>query len=400
MHSDQVADLRGVHILANFRDSAHDFVTGNEWRVLPGLDLIEEVEVRSADAGSEDLHPDVLGAWLRVRKLDEFDRASRFEPNGTHGEPPSSVPHKTVCPVARVFVRIRPGTAWGDRNREVPEIRAGPGEGISLAGTESMWARMRGTPFSLWVIAGALTYSALALVVLALPVVLAGGITAGGGLLLFLFLFVALFLIAAAFTLRQKRLAYVLGAAVAIVLVILFSSFILTSLSNPADSGFWLAVSVLPLLLLAVVFSVLSFINTKAGLNQKRYLATPMSSGGLLAVAVIGFVVGGLVVGAIGGAVIRGGLEAGSAGVAVVSGSATGGAEPPTTLTLPPSARGEGTLVHKNSTGHNGTEKAGLFDSGTFTTLRTWSYTFTQAGSYQYYCTIHPNMVGTIVVAQ
>lgn len=263
-----------------------------------------------------------------------------------------------------------------------------------------MWARMRGTPFSLWVIAGALTYSALALVVLALPVVLAGGITAGGGLLLFLFLFVALFLIAAAFTLRQKRWAYVLGAAVAIVLVILFSSFILASLSNPADSGFWLAVSVLPLLLLAVVFSVLSFINTKAGLNQKRYLATPMSSGGLLAVAVIGFVVGGLVVGAIGGAVIRGGLEAGSADVAIVSDPATVGAYLPTTFTVHLSAGGKVTWLNKDSTGHTVTNKSGLFDSGTFTTLRTWSYTFTQAGSYPYYCTIHPNMVGTIVVAQ
>ena len=263
-----------------------------------------------------------------------------------------------------------------------------------------MWARMRRTPFSLWVIAGALTYSALALVALALPVVLAGGITAGGGLLLFLFLFVALFLVAAAFTLRQKRWAYVLGAAVAIVLVILFSSFILTSLSNPADSGFWLAVSVLPLLLLAVVFSVLSFINTKAGLNQKRYLATPMSSGGLLAVAVIGFVVGGLVVGAIGGAVIRGGLEAGSADVAIVSDPATVGAYQPTTFTVHLSAGGKVTWLNKDSTGHTVTNKSGLFDSGTFTTLRTWSYTFTQAGSYQYYCTIHPNMVGTIVVAQ
>src|SRR2546426_4317948 len=214
-----------------------------------------------------------------------------------------------------------------------------------------MWARMRGTPFSLWVIAGALTYSALALVVLALPVVLAGGITAGGGLLLFLFLFVALFLIAAAFTLRQKRWAYVLGAAVAIVLVILFSSFILASLSNPADSGFWLAVSVLPLLLLAVVFSVLSFINAKVGLNQKRYLATPMSSGGLLAVAVIGFVVGGLVVGAIGGAVIRGGLEAGPAGLGNRCKSPPGGGGPATTLPLPLSAGGKGTLLNNDSTG-------------------------------------------------
>src|SRR2546426_285215 len=108
MHSDQVADLRGVYILANFRDSAHDLVTGNEWRVLPGLDLIEEVEVGSADAGSEDLHQDVLGPWLRVRNLDEFDRASRFEPNRTHGEPRSSVPHKTVCLFASVFARIGP----------------------------------------------------------------------------------------------------------------------------------------------------------------------------------------------------------------------------------------------------------------------------------------------------
>src|SRR5207249_591519 len=294
----------------------------------------------------------------------------------------------------------RPGTAWSDRNREVPEIRPGPGEGISLAGTESMRTRMRRTPFSLWVIAGALTYSALALVGLALPVVLAGGIMAGGGLLLFLFLFVALFLVAAAFTLRQKRWAYVLGAAVAIVLLILFSSFILASLSNPADSGFWLAVSVLPLLLLAVVFSGLSFMSAKVGLNQKRYLVTPMSSGGLLTVAVIGFVIGGLVVGAIGGAVIRGGLDVGSADIVIVSDPVTVGAYQPTTFTVHLSAGGKVTWINKDSTGHTVTNKSGLFDSGTFTTLRTWSYTFTQAGSYQYYCTLHPNMVGTIIVAQ
>src|SRR5438093_13411106 len=97
-----------------------------------------------------------------------------------------------------------------------------------------MRTRMRRTPFSLWVIAGALTYSALALVGLALPVVLAGGIMAGGGLLLFVFLFVALFLFAAAFTLRLKRWTYVLGAVVAIVLLILFSSFILAIWSYPS----------------------------------------------------------------------------------------------------------------------------------------------------------------------
>src|SRR2546425_11344196 len=97
MHSDQVADLRGVHILANFRDPAHNLVTGNEWRVLPALDLIEGVEGRSAYPGSEDLHQDVLGAGLRIRKPNEFNRASRFDPNRTQREPPSSVPRQPGC---------------------------------------------------------------------------------------------------------------------------------------------------------------------------------------------------------------------------------------------------------------------------------------------------------------
>jgi plastocyanin len=262
----------------------------------------------------------------------------------------------------------------------------------------SLWARMGQVPFSLWVVAGALAYSALALFVLALPFVLAGGITAGGGLALFLYLFVALFLIAAAFTLRQKRWAYVLGAAVAIALVLLFSTFIGATLSSPADSEFWLAVTVLPLMSLGIVFAILSVMNAKTGLNQKKYLATPMSSGGLLTVAVIGFVVGSLVVGAIGAGVIREGLAAGPADVSIVADSVTVGRFQPANFTVHLSAGGKVTWVDKDTSGHTVTSKTGLFDSGTFSTGRTWSYTFRAAGEYPYYCTIHPMMVRKIVV--
>jgi len=38
------------------------------------------------------------------------------------------------------------------------------------------------------------------------------------------------------------------------------------------------------------------------------------------------------------------------------------------------------------------------FDSGAFGTGKSWSYTFTQTGTYKYYCAVHPDMVGTVTV--
>src|SRR5256886_11651144 len=89
------------------------------------------------------------------------------------------------------------------------------------------------------------------------------------------------------------------AAVSSLVLLVLFGSFLLGSASNPADSGFWLSMSGLPALTLVVIFSILSLRSAKTGLAQKRYLASPHSTGGLLTLAVIGFVIGGLVAGAI-----------------------------------------------------------------------------------------------------
>ena len=43
------------------------------------------------------------------------------------------------------------------------------------------------------------------------------------------------------------------------------------------------------------------------------------------------------------------------------------------------------------------TDKA--FRSSALDTDDTYSYTFTKPGTYHYFCTLHPKMVGTIVVA-
>ena len=264
-----------------------------------------------------------------------------------------------------------------------------------------MWARLRQKPFALWVIAGGLFYAALALLALGLPIVIAAGILAGGGFLLILFLFIAIFLISGVLVLREKRWAYVAGATMSILLLILFSGNIGASLSNPADSGFWLAISVLPALTLVVIFSVLAFRYAKAGLGQKPYLASAKSTGGLLTVAVIGFVIGGLVAGAIGaGVIIQTVTTGGTADITIVTDAMSKPiAYSPRNFTVSVGAtvtwiNKDGSLVSHSVTSN----VTGQFDSGFLTFGATFSHKFDTAGTYYYHCTPHPQMWGEIVV--
>jgi plastocyanin len=47
---------------------------------------------------------------------------------------------------------------------------------------------------------------------------------------------------------------------------------------------------------------------------------------------------------------------------------------------------------------HTVTSDGGLFNSGSIAPGGKYSYTFPSTGTFPYHCTIHPNMVGTIVV--
>jgi plastocyanin len=40
----------------------------------------------------------------------------------------------------------------------------------------------------------------------------------------------------------------------------------------------------------------------------------------------------------------------------------------------------------------------GLFDSGRFMPNESWSYTFSETGTFSYFCTIHPWMAGFVIV--
>jgi plastocyanin len=88
-----------------------------------------------------------------------------------------------------------------------------------------------------------------------------------------------------------------------------------------------------------------------------------------------------------------------------------------TTVTIPQGARtlgtggfapnpvtvAVGTTVTWNNTdtasaSHDVVSDSGAFDSGQFGTGKTFTFTFQTKGTFPYHCSIHPGMVGTVVV--
>lgn len=68
----------------------------------------------------------------------------------------------------------------------------------------------------------------------------------------------------------------------------------------------------------------------------------------------------------------------------------------PATVTI--GAGGTITWTNKDSVRHTATSDDRLFDSGLLSNEENWSYTFDKKGTYNYHCTPHPYMEGTVVV--
>ena len=68
----------------------------------------------------------------------------------------------------------------------------------------------------------------------------------------------------------------------------------------------------------------------------------------------------------------------------------------PQTLTVPVGATV--TWTNKDDIPHTSVSTGGVFKSKVLDTDEKFSYTFTKAGTYSYFCTIHPKMTGKVVV--
>ncbi len=54
--------------------------------------------------------------------------------------------------------------------------------------------------------------------------------------------------------------------------------------------------------------------------------------------------------------------------------------------------------TNKDAVSHTVTSDDGLFDSGLLSTNTVYSHQFTTAGTFNYHCTVHPNMLGKVIV--
>jgi plastocyanin len=84
--------------------------------------------------------------------------------------------------------------------------------------------------------------------------------------------------------------------------------------------------------------------------------------------------------------------------VSIVAGSRTltTTAYNPNPITM--SVGGTVTWMNNDSITHTSTSDGGSWDSGTMAPGASFSHTFQTAGTFQYHCAIHPNMVGTVTV--
>jgi plastocyanin len=69
----------------------------------------------------------------------------------------------------------------------------------------------------------------------------------------------------------------------------------------------------------------------------------------------------------------------------------------PATLTVPIGTRVE--WANDDDIPHTVVETTGKFNSPALDSQDTFSFTFTQAGTFNYFCSLHPHMTGKIVVA-
>jgi plastocyanin len=68
----------------------------------------------------------------------------------------------------------------------------------------------------------------------------------------------------------------------------------------------------------------------------------------------------------------------------------------PQTLTI--SAGTKVTWVNHDDVGHTVTSNDGKFKSKTLDTNESFSYTFTDSGTYEYHCSVHPRMTAKVIV--
>jgi plastocyanin len=218
---------------------------------------------------------------------------------------------------------------------------------------------------------------------------------------LFLIPFMVVFLVSAFGVWRRKRIGYVASAAVSGVFLVLYVTQIVDALGAVTIPGeFFSVLTAFPVLLAVFLYSLLGA-RKSWGKTMPTTPGRMMPASSFVILLVLGFIIGGAVVGSIAAATETRLLSASTGGdITIVQGAGSqSNAQFYTPSNFTVKAGTTVTWVNHDGTAHTVTSKgSNLFDSGNLPTGSSFSYKFTQAGTYQYYCTVHPWMTGTIVV--
>lgn len=213
--------------------------------------------------------------------------------------------------------------------------------------------------------------------------------------------FIAMFFVSAYGVWRRSRIGYAISLVLSAIFLVLEGAGITDALSAVTiPSEFLSVITAVPILVAVLVYSVLGLRQVwKKGMPAVSPRMIPASS--LVILLVLGFIFGGIAIG-----LVAAGTEArllGSAGggdITIVQGAGNQDNAQfysPSTFTV--KAGATVTWVNLDGTTHTVTTKgSSLFDSGNVPTGGTFSHTFSQPGTYDYYCAIHPWMTGTVVV--
>ncbi|MDA4129748.1 MAG: cupredoxin family copper-binding protein [Thaumarchaeota archaeon] len=217
--------------------------------------------------------------------------------------------------------------------------------------------------------------------------------------------FIALFLLGSFLVWRRSRIGYIISTALSVLFLLLEGSGIADAVSAVTIPGEFLSVvTAVPILFAVLVYSILG---ARVVWKKKADVVVPpkprrmIPASSLVILLILGFIIGGITIGLVAaGTESRLLAASGGSNITIVQGAGNqnnGQFFAPSTYTVKVGAMV--TWANHDGTAHTVTSKgSSLFDSGNIVTGGTFSYTFTQPGSYDYYCTIHPWMTGTIVV--
>ncbi len=176
-------------------------------------------------------------------------------------------------------------------------------------------------------------------------------------------------------------------------------------LADPANTvEFIFVAGAFPLFLSAFFYSVLGLRavwRKPGGVSMPALGFRTMPRSNLVLLLALGFILGGLMVGALAGATEARLLTSSGAqaDITIAQGaSSQANAQFFTPATFTVKAGTQVTWANRDAAAHTVTGATGGFGSGNMDSGSIYKFTFTQPGTYQYACDYHPWMKGTIVV--